>query len=59
MALIPHRADPNYEEQMKEYNKDNSRWGGNDMNKGMPPKTEPAQGQKTGMPPDGKGGTRS
>ena len=53
MALIPHKADPNYEKQMEEYKKDNSRWGGEDMNKGMPPKQPPAQGQKTGMPPTG------
>lgn len=56
MALIPHKADPNYEAQMVEYKKDNSRWGGEDMNKGMPPKQPPAQGQKTGLPPTGTGG---
>lgn len=60
MALIPHKADPNYEQQMKEYQKDNSRWGGNDMNKGLPPaKPDPAQGHKPGGVPDGKGGTRA
>lgn len=46
MALIPHKADPNYREQMEQYNKDNSRWGGEDMNKGMPPKQPAAQGQQ-------------
>jgi hypothetical protein len=60
MALIPHKADPNYEQRMKEYQKDNSRWGGSDMNKGMPPaKPNPEQGHRPGMPSDGKGGTRA
>lgn len=56
MALIPHKADPNYKQQMEEYEKDNSRWGGDHMNKGMPPKQPPEQGQKTGLPPNGSGG---
>lgn len=52
MALIPHTADRNYEEQMKQYRKDNSRWGGDDMNRGMPKPSavptgeQPAQFQK-------------
>lgn len=54
MALIPHKEDPNYQQQMQEYQKDNSRWGGNDMNKGMPPKESPAQGQKTTDKPSGR-----
>jgi len=53
MALIPHKADLNYEQQMKEYKQDNSRWGGNDMNKGMPVKDAPQQGQKTTDKPKG------
>lgn len=36
MALIPHKADPNYDEQMKKYRQNNADWGGDDMNKGMP-----------------------
>lgn len=36
MALIPHKADPNYEQQMKKYRENNSDWGGDDMNRGMP-----------------------
>lgn len=56
MALIPHKDDPNYEKQMQEYKRDNSRWGGEDMNKGMPkPSTvptgqQPAQFQKHNKP---------
>lgn len=46
MALIPHKADPNYAEQMKQYEKDNSRWGGDHMNRGMPPKQPLHQGQQ-------------
>ena len=54
MALIPHKADPNFEERMKDYAKDNSRWGGDDMNKGLPPKTPLGQGQKAGLPQGSK-----
>ena len=48
MALIPHEADPNYKAQMEEYKKDNSRWGGEDMNKGMPPRVPPVPGAPPG-----------
>ena len=46
MALIPHKADPNYDEQMKLYAKDNSRWGGADMMKGMPKPSEVPTGRQ-------------
>lgn len=46
MSLIPHKADPNYKEQMEKYNKDNSRWGGDDMNKGMPKPSSVPTGQQ-------------
>lgn len=56
MALIPHKEDPNYEEQMKLYAKDNSRWGGSDMMKGLPKPSgvptgqQPAQFQQHNKP---------
>ena len=55
MALIPHKADPNYESQMEAYKKDNSRWGGEDMNKGMPPRPSP---QQPAPPPATQSGKR-
>ena len=48
MALIPHKADSNYEKQMEEYKKDNSRWGGEDMNKGMSVKVPAPLGSPPG-----------
>lgn len=47
MALIPHKQDPNFEEQMKQYRQDNSAWGGDDLFKGMPQKSPEKPGQNT------------
>lgn len=51
MALMPSKSAPDYEKQMEAWKKDNSRWAGDDMNKGMPPKQPPQQGQRIGLPP--------
>lgn len=48
MALIPHKEDPNYKQQMEEYAKDNSRWGGADMLKGMSVKVPAPLGSPPG-----------
>ena len=46
MALIPHKADPNYEQQMIEYAKDNSRWGGTPEPVPTPPAKPKSKGTK-------------
>lgn len=37
MALKPSNDDPNRDQQLKEYSKDNRRWGGDDLKKQEPP----------------------
>ena len=38
MALIPHKEDQNYSDEIERYKRGNSEWGGDDLHKGMPPK---------------------